>query len=250
MSENNPATGPITARSTPKSTDNTPPAITAHSPLISLRSLMAVAISRSRDDGPGGDQVEKEDRGQLRHDEGDQAREDAGHSLDEQKPAGRPSAGASEDAHYREHAVDQGVGAEQEDQCLQGYPGRRSAASPKSMAMAPRSARAHQCPASAGNAACGWVIPSSFFVAATRASRCKDAPFVRHTLYARTQDTRYGRPESCGAAELVRRWPYSLTIAAGSFGPVEGGIGGVGQFLVGGSVLGVAGDAYGDGRPG
>src|SRR5687767_5468036 len=39
-------------------------------------------------------------------------------------------------------------------------------------------------------------------------------------------------------------------IAAGPFGPVEGGICGVGQFLVGGSVLGVAGDAYGDGRPG
>ena len=30
----------------------------------------------------------------------------------------------------------------------------------------------------------------------------------------------------------------------------EGCVGGVGQFLVGGSVLGVAGDAYGDGRRG
>src|SRR5215216_7806832 len=39
-------------------------------------------------------------------------------------------------------------------------------------------------------------------------------------------------------------------VAAGPFGPVEGRVGGVGQFLVGGSVLGVACDAYGDGRRG
>src|SRR5215213_1118930 len=39
-------------------------------------------------------------------------------------------------------------------------------------------------------------------------------------------------------------------IAAGPFGPVEGRVGGVGQFLVGGSVLGVGGDAYGDGSRG
>src|SRR5215218_9719128 len=55
--------------------------------------------------------------------------------------------------------------------------------------------------------------------------------------------------------ELRRRDVLALIlvayrVAAGPFGPVEGRVCGVGQFLVGGSVLGVAGDAYGDGRRG
>src|SRR5919112_1589322 len=64
-------------------------------------------------------------------------------------------------------------------------PGRSSAASPKSMAMPPRMARAHQCP-----------------------------------------------------------------VSAGPFCPVEGRVCGVGQFLVGGAVLGVTGDSNGYGRRG
>src|SRR5215213_9336070 len=39
-------------------------------------------------------------------------------------------------------------------------------------------------------------------------------------------------------------------VAAFPFGPVECRVGGVGQFLAGGSVLGVACDAYRDGSPG
>src|SRR5215210_1375462 len=73
-----------------------------------------------RDDGPGGDEIEKEDGGQLWQEEGDQARHDAGDSFDEQKPAGRSPAGAPEDANYREDAVNQGVCAEQQDQGLEG----------------------------------------------------------------------------------------------------------------------------------
>src|SRR5215204_467134 len=79
-------------------------------------------LGDTRDDGPGGDEVEKEDRGQPWQYEGDQAGEDTGQSFDEQQPAGRSPAGAPKHAHYREHAVDQGVGAEQQDQCLQCYP--------------------------------------------------------------------------------------------------------------------------------
>ena len=44
MSGSNPATGPIKARISPKSTDNALPTITAHSSLVSLGSLMAIAI--------------------------------------------------------------------------------------------------------------------------------------------------------------------------------------------------------------
>src|SRR5215210_1976689 len=74
------------------------------------------------DDGPDGDEVQKEDGGQPWQDEGDQASNDAGDSFDEQQPAGSPTAGAPEHAHYREYAVDEGVGAEQQDQCLHGDP--------------------------------------------------------------------------------------------------------------------------------
>src|SRR5215204_4294963 len=66
-----------------------------------------------RDDGPGGDEVEEDERGQLWQSEGDQARQDAGHSFDEQEPAGCPPAGSPEHAHYRKYAVHQGVGADQ-----------------------------------------------------------------------------------------------------------------------------------------
>jgi hypothetical protein len=72
----------------------------------------------ARDDGPGGDEVHKHDRGQSRKHEGDNARKDARYSLDEKQPAGRSPAGAPEHAHNREHTVNQSVGAEQQDQSL------------------------------------------------------------------------------------------------------------------------------------
>src|SRR5215213_11201728 len=125
------------------------------------------------------------------------------------------------------------------------------------MAMTPRSARAHQCPASAGSAGCGWVIPSSLLVAATRVSRCADT-LLSDTLYARDSQRRqgrwppyaWGRREGSAAGERRALRLLADDVPAGSFGPVEGRVGGVGQFLVGGSVLGIAGDAYGDGRRG
>src|SRR5215217_2643348 len=115
-------------------------------------------------------------------------------------------------------------------------PGRRNAARPNSMAIAPRSARAHQCPVSAGSAGrdCGWVMRSSFGSAASTRRRARPP---RHDVYI-----------ICGAAsvETAARRTLRLLgdgVAAGALGAVEGLVGGAGEGGAGLAVFGVGRDA-------
>src|SRR5918997_2334064 len=76
-------------------------------------------------------------------------------------------------------------------------------------------------------------------------------PFVRHIIC--TDSIKTIRSYTRGRAEWSDSRASRLLahgVPPGSFCPVEGRVGGVGQFLVGGSVLRVACDAYGDGRRG
>src|SRR5215211_6870244 len=76
-------------------------------------------LRKPGDDGPGRHQVEQGDRGQAGDNQGDQTRQDAHYSFDEQQPARRTAPGASEHANYREHAIHQGISSEQQDQGFQ-----------------------------------------------------------------------------------------------------------------------------------
>src|SRR5215210_1009275 len=71
------------------------------------------------EDGPGSHQIEQRERGEPGVDEGDNAGQDANYSFEEQEPARRSAPGTTEYAHYREHAIDQEVRSEQQDQGLQ-----------------------------------------------------------------------------------------------------------------------------------
>src|SRR5829696_5599064 len=203
-----------------------------------------------REDGPRGDEVEKEERGQPRQHKGDEAGQDAGYPLDEQQPAGRPPAGATEDAHDREDAVDQGVGAEQQDQGLQGYPRPQQRGQPEEYGYA--AAYGQSPPVSGLRRQRRLWLGHPFLLFVTAIQQTHYMHGFRATIRWRGgQSLEPQRFASRGGSRTaLADSPIADGVSASPFGPVEGRVCGVGQFLVGGAVLGVAGDSYGDSRRG